>query len=67
MTDDQLEAIRQADELLNGVCLPTYSKLALASEAMRLVGEVASRGRFVTNVDWYAGVMPPVGTKLYTD
>lgn len=30
------------------------------------IGEVAAKGRFVSNVDWFAGHMPPVGTNLFT-
>lgn len=28
MTEDQLKAVQQADEILNEACMPTYSKLA---------------------------------------
>ena len=37
-----------------------------ASVPAQAVGEVAAQGRFTSNVEWFAGYMPPVGTKLFT-
>lgn len=37
-----------------------------AAAVQEPIGEVAARGRFISNVDWFTGYMPPIGTKLYT-
>lgn len=36
-----------------------------AGDAPAAIGEVVAGGRFVSNIEWFAGYMPPVGTKLY--
>lgn len=45
------------------------ARAALAAapvQAQEPIGEVAAQGRFTSNVDWFSGYMPPIGTKLYT-